>query len=113
MRPLRSKVTFERQATTQDAIGQRTQTWTQYGTARSAWLMPLAGSEFPAQSGVVSQISARMLVRLDATTRAIRLDDRVRHAMRSPNVLYNVVSIIDVNNRGRELLFELVGFKPQ
>jgi SPP1 family predicted phage head-tail adaptor len=104
-------VTIERQATTQDAIGQQTNTWSTLAS-RHAKVEPRGGSEFYARSGEVSDIECRMRLRFDADTRRMRTDDRIVQTDCSPRRIYNIRSIVNVDFANRELVVELSKFMP-
>ncbi len=96
---MRYSVTFQRQVTTQDTTGQRNDTWTNIDTVRAA-IDPISGREFTQQSGEHSDITTRIRVRYRDSLSALKQSDRAVHG----SVEYNIQSIINVQERNRELV---------
>ena len=96
---MRHWVTVEQQATTQDAVGQQTQTWTTI-TKRMAEIQPLNGREFFAASGEHSEVTTRIRMRYDDVTNAINAYDRITHGSDT----YDILSVINVDKRNHELV---------
>ena len=100
---LRDRITAQRQSTTQDAMGQPVQTWTTLFTRRAS-IEPLNGREYMAASGEGSDVSTRIRLRYDATTGTLKTYDRLVDASVSPQVVYDIESVINPRERDRELV---------
>jgi len=93
----------QRQTTSKDETGQLQNTWTALVTRRVS-LEPLNGREYFAASGENSDVSTRIRMRYDATVGTIKPYDRVIDASVSPQVVYDVESIINPRERNREVI---------
>lgn len=96
---MRHRVTFQRQSTTKDAVGQLSQTWADIG-ARTASIEPLNGREYFNASGENSQVTTRIRLRYDATIGSVKPYDRVVHG----STVYDILSVINESERNRELI---------
>lgn len=97
------KVRIERQTTAQDAAGQLLDTWTEIATRRAS-IEPLNGREFFTAATERAEISTRIRLRYDSALAGVKAHDRVVHINCSPNVVYDVHSIINPRERNRELV---------
>lgn len=95
---LRTSVVIERQSDTQDAMGQRIETWTAIATVRAS-IEPLRGKEFISASGERAELTTRIRVRHSSVTAAVRPRDRVNEH----GVFYDIQSAINVDDRDKEL----------
>ena len=75
---LRHVVDLERQSATQDAMGQRVDTWTSFATVRAS-IEPLKGDEYQAGSGEQAELSHKIRIRYSADTAGLRARDRINH----------------------------------
>lgn len=100
---LRHIVTIERQTTTVDAYGERTDTWSPLIPAqptRRASIEPITGKEYMSQSGEHSDVTTRIRLRYDAALSDLQPKDRVNHS----GVIYDILSVINPYEIGRELV---------
>lgn len=90
---LRHRVTVQRQATTQDALGQRTEAWTEHATT---WAMinPVSGRDFFTQSGEHADITHKITLRHGVD---IRPGDRIVYSGRN----FDVRSVLNLGERDR------------
>ena len=98
---LRDKVVIESYTVTKDAIGGEVQSWSTYAT-RSCSIEPINGKEFFAAQGESKEVSVRIRFRYESdmlNTKRRLVDNRV-----SPNVIYDIESVIDPGNEHRELI---------
>ena len=103
---LRRRVTIQSRATTVDAVGQISQTWTTVLSGVPAHIEPLSGRELIAAAAVQSAITHRVTVRyhrdlaapVAANARRIVFGDRY----------FNVQSVLNIDERNRviEMLTE-------
>lgn len=100
---LRRRMVIQRQSTSKDAAGQYLDTWSDVAT-RSCSIEPLNGREYFQASGEQSRISTRIRLRYDASTSTIRPYDRLVDRSSSPEVRYDVESVINVRERNHELV---------
>jgi head-tail adaptor len=100
---LRSKVTFQRRATTKNAYGEPDNTWTDIAERRCS-IEPLMGREYYAQSGEHSRLPTRIRIRYDDTVAALRPYDRAVDYSVSPAIVYGIESVQNPHNRDRELV---------
>lgn len=96
---LRQRVILQEQTSTKDTMGARLNTWTNIAT-RPAKIEPLNGKEYFQNSGEHSEVSTRIRLRYDKRLSTLRTDNRVLHGA----VIYNIKSIINPNERNRELI---------
>lgn len=104
------RVKFERQSRTQDAVGQLPDTWAEF-CKRLVALEPMGGSEAITSAREYADVLVRLRVPFDKLTREIRTDDRVVDERNSPIKRYNIVSIVNVGMRNRELVMILTKFR--
>ena len=97
---LRNRVTIQSQSTTQDSVGQETQTWTD---VKVVWaqINPLAGKDYYNQSGEHAEISHEVLMR-DGVT--VRPGDRLEFGTR----YFDVREVLRVQERGAFLKLRAV-----
>lgn len=100
---LRYSVTLQRQATTKNSRGEYAQTYTTIASRRAA-IRPLAGREYFQASGEHSDVTTEIRVRYDSTLKSLKPADRVLDATHSPQVVYDILSVI----RPRETALELI-----
>lgn len=100
---LRRTVTVQRQTSSKDAVGQLQDSWTTLVTRRAS-LEPLNGREYFAASGENSEVSTRIRMRYDSTVATIKQHDRIIDASVSPQVVYDIESIINPRERNREVI---------
>ena len=96
---LRHKITIERQSATEDAHGERIDTWATLAI-RWASVEPLNGKEFFASSGEQSQITTRIRLRYDSTLSDLAPPDRISFN----SVIYNIESVINPNELNKDLI---------
>ena len=101
---MRDKVTLQRQSTTQDAMGHPVDTWADIETRRCD-ITPRTGREKLYQSGIYGDADVLISMRYDSTMAATRPFDRFVDRRNSPETIYDIQSVINVENRNRELLF--------
>lgn len=96
---LRHKVTLQRQDTTQNAVGERTLTYTDLATRRVR-IEPLNGREYFEEGAEKAEVTARIRLRYDNSLSDLGSGDRVVHGA----VVYDIKSVINVEERNRELV---------
>ena len=94
---MRASIIEQRQVTTQDTYGQRTETWNTHITTRGS-VEPLQGREAALQSGERADITTRIRLRY-ASGSTVLPSDRVS----TGGEIYNIRSIIP-DPKSRELL---------
>ena len=98
---LKDRVSIQSRSTTKDAIGGEVETWTTTYT-RDCSIEPVNGKEFYAAQTESADTSVRIRFRyqsgLLSTTKRL-VDNRV-----SPQVIYDIESVIDPGNEHRELI---------
>ena len=96
---MRHSVTLQRQASTQDAWGQQTNTWTDLGTCFAS-IEPVRGREYFVASGEKANVTheLRMRARSDISPRP---DDRVSFGTRN----FDIQSVLNLSEHGREWVF--------
>lgn len=100
---LRHIVTPERQTTSVDAFGERTDVWSALIPAqptRRASIDPISGKEYMSSSGEHSDVTTRIRLRYDAALSDLMPKDRINHN----GVLYDIISVINPREVGRELV---------
>ena len=95
---------LQRQTTTQDAAGQPQDTWSVLATRRAS-IEPLNGREYFTASGEHSDVTTRIRMRFDSVVGAARPFDRLVDDSVSPQIEYDIRSVIDPRKRNRELVF--------
>ena len=93
---LDQRVTFQRQTSQQDELGQLINTWVTLGTVWAA-VEPQAGREFIAAGAQQSELTTKIRIRHRP---GITSGDRVIHDGR----LYDIQSVIDYRSARRELV---------
>lgn len=97
---LRDLITFQRQAVTQDTYGQRVETWADpNGQAVRGAVEPIRGVEYISASAERAEVSTRIRVRYGSLTDWVRPRDRAVVG----GIVYDIHSVIDTDNRHREL----------
>lgn len=92
---LRKRITLQRSTSTQDGFGQDVITWGDVGS-RWASVEPLAGREFEDGQQNISRVETRFVTRY---TTGITSKNRIVF----DNVNYEIESIINVDQRNREM----------
>lgn len=101
---LRHKVTLEARSTAQDSIGARENTWTTIAERRCD-IKPLMGNEGTASDAVeFSRVTTEIRIRYDSTVAQLRAHDRAVDYSESPAVIYDIESVINPQQRSRELI---------
>jgi len=100
---LRYSVLLQQQSSSKNSRGEFAQSWTTLATRRAA-IRPLAGREYWQQSGEHSAVTTEIRVRYDATLKPLKPKDRVVDTGPSPQVVYDIESVI----RPRETELELI-----
>lgn len=101
---LRQKVTFEARTKSVDAIGGRQDTWSTIATRRCD-IKPLMGKEsVDADAIEYARTDTEIRVRYDSTLAQLRPHDRAVDYSHSPAVVYDIDSIINPQERDRELV---------
>lgn len=100
---LRKLVRIQSRATTVDTAGQRVETWTDI-VRRRVSIEPLNGREYFVASGENSEVTSRIRLRYDRALADVKAYDRVLDDNVSPNVVYDIESVINVRERNRELV---------
>ena len=94
---LRHQIRIESRTDVQDSVGGVTQTWTTFATVR-AGIEPLSGREFFQAQSVNEQFTVRIIIRwltgLDTDKRIVDTDT---------NEIYNILSIINLDRKNRDL----------
>lgn len=101
---LRKQLSIQRQVTTVDAVGQLVDTWNLLVT-RMAAVEPLNGREYFNASGENSNVSTRIRMRYDATVGSAKPYDRIVDQSVSPQIEYDIESVINPNERNTEVIF--------
>lgn len=97
---MKHRVTFQVQSTTQDAMGQPLDTWTEV-CQRMVSIEPLNGRELLTVSGEFADVSVRMRSRYDSTLAALKPHHRIVYGSQT----YDIQSIVEPDTRGQELIF--------
>ena len=97
---LNAKVELWFRSTTVSSLGEHSESYDVTGL-RYASIEPLTGREYFSAVGVESSVSVRIRMRYDSLSAALRTTDRLK----ANGMLYNIKSIIDVDNARRELMF--------
>lgn len=100
---LRYSVTIRRRSASKDGFGQFAESYSTVVTRRAS-IEPLNGREYFQASGEHSAVDTRIRVRYDSALAGVVASDEVVDAGRSPQVVYDVQSVI----RPRETAEELV-----
>lgn len=100
---LRKPVTFQVQEETKNSRGEIVGTWASLADRRVS-IEPIMGREFWQQSGEHADITTRIRVRYDATMAQLRPKDRAVDFGSSPAIVYDIQAIMNVQERGRELV---------
>ena len=100
---LRYSVTLQRQGSSKNSRGEYTQSYTTLATRRAS-IRPLAGRVYFQASGEHSHVTTEIRVRYDSTLKSLKPADRVLDATHSPQVVYDILSVI----RPRETALELI-----
>ena len=95
---LRLLATFKRQSETQDAAGQRVDTWTSLGTARVS-VRPIAGKEYFNASGERAEVTHELHIRYDSDLSSLAPRDRAYIGSR----IFDIQSVINLFERNREM----------
>ena len=93
---LDQRVTFRRQTSQQDELGQLINTWVTLGTVWAA-VEPQAGREFVAAGAAQSELTTKIRIRYRP---GVTTGDRVLHDGR----VYDIQSVIDYRSARRELV---------
>ena len=96
-------MSFQRQSTAQDAIGQRVDTWSEFAS-RMCSIEPLNGREYFNASGEHSEVSTRIRTRHDSVVGVVKPDDRILDQTTSPNTVFDILSVINSGDRDREIV---------
>jgi SPP1 family predicted phage head-tail adaptor len=96
---LRERVTFQRRGTKRNDFGEET-TWRDITTVW-AGIEPLAGREYFTALQVQSDVSTRIVCRYSSELSDVTPKDRIKHG----STVYDVRSVIDRQNRHRDLEF--------
>lgn len=93
---LRDRITIQMRATTDDAAGEPTLSWSNFATNIAANATDVSGSEY---------IAGQALVNAVITTIVIRYRVGVTAAMRvlSRGVVYNIQAVLEPENKRREM----------
>lgn len=108
---LRRALSVQRQGSTKNSRGEFTDAWTELANRRGA-VRPLVGKEFWSGSGEHSEVTTEIRFRYDATVGAMRPKDRIVDAATSPNTVYDVQSVLNVREGGRELVVMCARLNP-
>ena len=100
---LRRSVTIRRKGTTKNSVGEFTESYTTVAT-RTASVEPINGREYWAVSGEHSDVTTRIRIRWDSTLNGVKAKDEVVDAGYSPQVVYDVQSVIRPRETSRELI---------
>lgn len=98
-RKLRNQVIIQKHSTTQDAMGQRLETWTDIVTTRVD-IDHSGGREFDKTSGEHSRTVTNIWARYQDKLSGLKQSDRVLHG----TVAYDIQSINNVRERNKDLL---------
>ncbi len=90
---MRRRLKVERQSTTQDAVGQHVDTWTELAERRGA-VEDVSGREYFAAHGQDSEATTRITIRYDSTLRTVTPADRIRDDAYSPAVVYDIKAVL-------------------
>lgn len=85
-------------------MGQPAQTWATLVTRRGS-IEPLNGREYLAASGENSDVSTRIRMRYDSSVKTAKPHDRIVDQSQSPQVVYDIESVINPRERDREVIF--------
>ena len=96
-------MTIQRQTTAKDGVGQLQDVWTEIATRRAS-LEPLNGREYFTASGENSDVTTRIRLRHDETVAVLKPYDRIIDESQSPQVVYDIQSVINPRERDRELV---------
>ena len=100
---LKHRLYAQRQTTTQDAAGQPANTWSALFDRKFA-IEPLNGREYLSRSGENADITVRLRCRYDASTKTLKPYDRLVDTSVSPQVVYDIESVINPKQGNRELV---------
>lgn len=104
---LRYAVQIQRQSSTKNSRGEFVQTWTLLATRRAS-LRPLAGREYWQASGEHSDVNTEIRIRYDAALAGLKPQDRIVDTGKSPQVIYDIESVIRPRETERELVLMCV-----
>lgn len=91
---MRHTVVLQRQSTSKNSLGEYLDTWPTTIATRRALIEPINGREYWAKSGEHSEVTTRITLRYDATLSGLKPRDRAVRTDSSPNVVYDIVSVI-------------------
>lgn len=97
---LHRRVTIQEKVTTRDAYGAEVVAWGDLATVWAA-VEPLRGREFLEQARDGAEVTTRIVLRYQGLT-AIRPEMRVVHPTELGDQVYDVLSVIHVDERRRE-----------
>ena len=98
---LRDRVTIENFTVTKDAIGGEVRTWATHKT-RNCSIEPLNGKEFFAAQSESTEVEVKIRFRYESGL--LNAKYRIVDNRMSPQVIYDIESIIDPSNRHQELI---------
>jgi len=104
---LRYTVTLERIGTGKNSRGELSQSYSTIATRRAA-IRPLIGREFYQASGEHSELTTEIRIRRDAITGTLKPKDRITDTGHSPNVIYDIQSVMRPNETAQELVIMCV-----
>lgn len=104
---LRYSVTLQRQGSSKNSRGEYTQSYTTLATRRAS-IRPLAGREYWQTSGEHSAVTTEIRIRYDSTVKSLAPKDRVLDAAHSPQIVYDVESVIRPHETDLELILMCV-----
>lgn len=96
---LRHTVTIQQQVATKDALGQRTDSWTDLATRRAS-IEPLNGKEYFRADAEHADVTSRIRLRYDSALSGLKAHDRVLHG----SIIYDIKSVINPSEKGREFV---------
>lgn len=85
-------------------MGQPVETWATLVSRRSS-IEPLNGREYLDTHGEGSDVSTRIRMRYDAVVGSAKPYDRIIDASQSPQVVYDIESVINPRERNTEIIF--------
>jgi head-tail adaptor len=100
---LRRSVSIQTEDTDLNAAGEYDGTYTEIAQRRAS-IEPLTGKEWQAKSGENAEVSTRIRLRYDSTLAALKPHSRIVDISRSPNVVYDVISVVNYRERDREII---------
>lgn len=104
---LRYNVTLRRRTTSKDTLGAPQASYTTIATRRAS-LEPLNGREFWQASGEHSAVDTRIRLRYDAALASLKASDEVLDHTHSPQVVYDIQSVIRPRETAKELILMCV-----